>query len=190
MSDLPSLHLPPPFTTPTMNTADMPDVSAPMTTRATYSSTGDMKHHLQNLLDSKEKQLQQAATLGQRVLAQRVELEERIRQLQEMDADKVDEEEIDSEARERYRELAETIEEWDSENSMLSSAFGVGKVRFWMLFFPCVGGRFLVLGPFFRWAGSSAGWAVCTSSPLSTQATSAYDVFQFTGPRSLFQTPD
>jgi DNA replication protein DnaC len=87
-----------------------------------------MKYHLQNLLDSKEKQLQQAATLGQRVLAQRVELEERIRQLQEMDADKTDEEEIDSEGRERYRELAKTIEGWDEENAVLSGAFDTGKV--------------------------------------------------------------
>jgi len=96
-----------------------------------------MKYHLQNLLDSKEKQLQQAATLGQRVLAQRVELEERIRQLQEMDADKTDEEEIDSEGRERYRELAETIEGWDEENAVLSGAFGIGKVClfFFFLFF-------------------------------------------------------
>jgi hypothetical protein len=117
-------------TTPT--TTSYPTTTT--TTTATSSSTGDMKLHLQNLLDSKEKQLQQAATLGQRVLAQRVELEERIRQLQEMDADKPEEEEIDSEARERYRELAETIEGWDMENTVLSSAFGPGKVS---IFFRC-----------------------------------------------------
>jgi hypothetical protein len=99
-----------------------------MATTTTTTSAGDMKLHLKNLLDSKEKQLQQAATLGQRVLAQRVELEERIRQLQEMDADKPDEEEIDFEARERYRELAEAIDAWDADNSALSSAFVVGKV--------------------------------------------------------------
>ena len=83
-----------------------------------------MRFHLQNLLDSKEKQLQQAGTLGQRVLAQQMELEERIRQLQEADADKGEDDELDAEATERYRELAETIRTWDAENAQLSSAFG------------------------------------------------------------------
>src|SRR5882762_6734726 len=59
-------------------TIPMPDFSGHS------SSAGDMKFHLQNLLDSKEKQLQQAGTLGQRVLAQQMELEERIRQIQEV----------------------------------------------------------------------------------------------------------
>lgn len=88
------------------------------------SSAGDMKFHLQNILDSKEKQLQQAGTLGQRVLAQQMELEERIRQLQEADADKPEDDELDAEAAERYRDLAETIKAWDAENAQLSSAFG------------------------------------------------------------------
>ena len=89
-----------------------------------FSTAGDMKYHLQNLLDSKEKQLQQAGSLGQRVLAQQMELEERIRQLQVLEADKGEEDEIDLGARERYRELAETILAWDSENAQLSSVFG------------------------------------------------------------------
>jgi hypothetical protein len=99
-----------------------------------FSSAGDMKYHLQSLLDSKEKQLQQAGTLGQRVLAQQMELEERIRQLQEIDADKLDDEHVDDDARDRYRELAETLMAWDKENADLSSAFGSrvgGKPNFW-----------------------------------------------------------
>ena len=95
-----------------------------------FSTAGDMKYHLQNLLDSKEKQLQQAGSLGQRVLAQQMELEERIRQLQVLEGDKGEDDEIDLGARERYRELAETIIGWDTENAQLSSAFGGGsKVR-------------------------------------------------------------
>lgn len=86
-------------------------------------SNEDIKFHLQSLLDSKEKQLQQAGTLGQRVLAQQMELEERIRQLQEETADG-DEGALGEEAKERYRELAETIEGWNKENATLSSAFG------------------------------------------------------------------
>ncbi|RDB29713.1 Nuclear migration protein NUM1, partial [Hypsizygus marmoreus] len=104
----------------------MPDFSAFNTP---FSSAGDMKFHLQNLLDNKEKQLQQAGTLGQRVLAQQMELEERIRQLQELEADKSEDDEIEEQARERYRELADTLVSWDAENAQLSSAFGNSKQR-------------------------------------------------------------
>jgi hypothetical protein len=85
------------------------------------SSSSDMRQHLQNLLDSKEKQLQQAAALGERLLAQRVELEERVRLLQEVDADKSDE--ITADMRERYRELAEAVKAWDFGNVQLTTAF-------------------------------------------------------------------
>jgi hypothetical protein len=83
-----------------------------------------MRYHLQSLLDAKERQLQQAGALGQRVLAQQMELEERIRQLQEIDADSPDDDPVDEDARERYRELAETLMAWNSENADLSSGFG------------------------------------------------------------------
>ncbi|KAK0192709.1 hypothetical protein F5146DRAFT_1041154 [Armillaria mellea] len=88
-----------------------------------FSSAGDMKSHLQSLLDSKEQQLQQAATFGQRVLAQRMELEDRIRQLQEVEADKTDDEDVESEAIQKYEELTGTMMSWDAENALLSSAF-------------------------------------------------------------------
>ncbi len=80
-----------------------------------------MRQHLQNLLDGKEKELQQAAALGERLLAQRVELEERVRLIQETDADKTDETTADM--RERYRELADTVRAWDFGNVQLTSAF-------------------------------------------------------------------
>ena len=88
------------------------------------SSVGDMRLQLQNLLDLKEKQLQHAGTLGQRILAQQVELEERVRQLQEFEVDKGDDEDLDSDLRERYRDLSEAIKAWDAENDQLSSNFG------------------------------------------------------------------
>ncbi len=94
------------------------------------STAGDMKSHLQCLLDNKEKQLQQVGSLGQRVLAQQMELEERIRQLQELEADKGEDDEIDTEARTRYGDLTDTLLAWDEENAHLSSAFGgSAKVR-------------------------------------------------------------
>ena len=80
-----------------------------------------MRLHLQNLLDGKEMQLQQAAALGERLLAQRVELEERVRLLQEVDADKSDE--ITADMRERYRELADAVRAWELGNVQLTSAF-------------------------------------------------------------------
>lgn len=79
------------------------------------------KDQLQSLLDAKEKQLQQAGTLGQRVLAQQMELEERVRQLQEFDPDL----DPNGEENEHFRELLQTIGEWERENDKLSSAFGV-----------------------------------------------------------------
>lgn len=90
------------------------------------SSAGDMRLYLQTLLDRKEKQLQQAGALGQRVLAQQVELEERVRELQELDADKAlgEDDEIDADMRERYRQLAQSFTVWDAENVQLSTAFG------------------------------------------------------------------
>ncbi|KAI0792533.1 hypothetical protein C8Q75DRAFT_849873 [Abortiporus biennis] len=84
---------------------------------------GDMRFYLQSILDAKEKQLQQAGTLGQQLLAQRMELEERIRQLQELDLDAVEDIESDAGIRDKYRELAETIKSWDVENEQLSTTF-------------------------------------------------------------------
>ena len=89
-----------------------------------FASPSERKFHLQLLLDNKEKQLQQAGALGQRVLAQQIELEEKIRHLQDFDVERGDDEDLDAEARERYRELADTIKSWDLENAQLSSAFG------------------------------------------------------------------
>lgn len=104
----------------------MPDFSS----NDPFSTSGYMKLHLQGLLDSKEKQLQQAGSFGQRVLAQQIELEERIRQIQDLETDKGEDEEVDNEARERYQELADTLLAWDEENAQLSSTFGSNvKVR-------------------------------------------------------------
>lgn len=88
------------------------------------TTAGDLNFYLQTLLDRKEKQLQQAGNLGQRVLAQQMELEERIRQIQESVIDKPEEEQVDQAARVKYQELSETILAWDAENAQLSASFG------------------------------------------------------------------
>ncbi|KAE9399818.1 hypothetical protein BT96DRAFT_679715 [Gymnopus androsaceus JB14] len=86
-----------------------------------HDSAGDIRSHLQSLLDAKEQQLQQAAALGQQLLAQQMELEVRIMQLvQELDVDKPDKQAMD-----KYRELADSLVAWDAENAQFaSSAFG------------------------------------------------------------------
>lgn len=105
----------------------------------------ELRSHLQSLLDAKERQLQQAGTLGQRVLAQQMELEQRIRQLQAStpvlsnDEYQYEEEDVyggiasnhsgaglDREAVEQYRQLATTVMQWDEENRMLSTQLGGG----------------------------------------------------------------
>ena len=116
----------------------MSSLSRPLSpTAAHFDTTDSMRLHLQALLDSKEKQLQSAATLGHQLLAQRMELEERIRQLQDLDLDgsigsggSSDDGHsgLDVSVRERYRELADAIKAWDTENEQLTSVFGGPKV--------------------------------------------------------------
>jgi len=119
---------------------DDPFSSAPITS-LNFSTAGDIKSHLQHLLDSKEKQLQQAGSLGQRVLAQQMELEERIRQIQEVieegRGEEDEEQRLDEETRERYRQLADTLLAWDEENAKLSSAFGSGSKVCLLAFLAC-----------------------------------------------------
>lgn len=86
-------------------------------------SIGDMRAHLQLLLDNKEKQLQQVGTLGQRILSQQVQLDERVRQLHELEAELGDNQDLDSEIRERYRELTEMVRAWDGDNTQLTQSF-------------------------------------------------------------------
>lgn len=86
------------------------------------STTGDLRARLQSLLDEKEKQLQHAGTLGQRVLEQQMELEERVSQLRDLEADREEEDDVDGEMREYFRALADTVNAWDAENAKLSTA--------------------------------------------------------------------
>lgn len=85
-------------------------------------SIGDMRAHLQLLLDNKEKQLQHVGTLGQRILSQQVQLDERVRLLHELEADLGDDQDLDSEIRERYRELMEMVRAWDTDNTQLTQS--------------------------------------------------------------------
>ncbi|KAL5506867.1 hypothetical protein ACEPAH_6323 [Sanghuangporus vaninii] len=107
-----------------VQSAGLDSVAVDLDDASSTSTTANMRAILQSLLDSKEKQLQQAGTLGQRVLAQQMELEERVRQLQEMQSAGDDHDEPSAELRFCYRELANTVKAWNDENAKLSSAFG------------------------------------------------------------------
>ncbi|KAL5508743.1 hypothetical protein ACEPAG_4778 [Sanghuangporus baumii] len=107
-----------------VQSAGLDSVAVDLDDASSTSSSANMRAILQSLLDSKEKQLQQAGTLGQRVLAQQMELEECVRQLQEMQSANDDHDEPSAELRLRYRELANTVKAWNDENAKLSSAFG------------------------------------------------------------------
>ena len=91
-------------------------------------STGDMNAQLQLLLDSKEKELQQVGTLGQRILSQQVQLDERVRQLRELEAERVDNQSLDPKILEQYRELTEMVKAWETDNIQLTQSLD-SKVR-------------------------------------------------------------
>ncbi|KIM23667.1 hypothetical protein M408DRAFT_252856 [Serendipita vermifera MAFF 305830] len=83
---------------------------------------GQMRSKLQALLDDKERQLQKAEALGQRILAQQMELEERINQITELDEHQQaagQENGDDSEMRSQLDELAQTMHGWATENETL-----------------------------------------------------------------------
>lgn len=90
-----------------------------------------MRLKLQELLDEKERQLQQAGALGQRILAQQVELEERINQISELDSGALGhEDDAQSEVRTKLDDLAATMHQWATENDTLWSGFSP-KVCLW-----------------------------------------------------------
>lgn len=86
-------------------------------------SSGGLRDQLRSLIDDKEKQLVLVGTLGQRFLTQQVELEERIRQLDEAAPDDSNVELL----RVQLTDLASTMKSWESENQqMWSNALSVG----------------------------------------------------------------
>ncbi|KZV93038.1 hypothetical protein EXIGLDRAFT_646596 [Exidia glandulosa HHB12029] len=83
----------------------------------------DMRTMLQTLLDDNEKQLSLASSLGQKFLAQRMELEERINQIIAHEDAHGDDDQHQDEAREKLQGLAEAVHGWQAENVQLLSGF-------------------------------------------------------------------
>jgi len=104
------------------NFSDGPNISSTTDTLDTGQSIpnpGNLRIQLQALLDDKEKQLRLAGTLGQRFLAQQMELEERISQLNDLEAAKTsanDDDAVENEIRNKLQELKATMNTWESEN--------------------------------------------------------------------------
>ena len=90
-------------------------------------STGDVKTHLE-LLDEKEKEPQQAGVLGKRIPSQQIELGERVRQLRHLEAQPGDNQNLESEIRERDEELTETVKARDTDNPQITQSLD-SKVR-------------------------------------------------------------
>ena len=90
----------------------------------------DVRARLKTLLDQKEHELQSAGSLGQRILAQKMGLEERINQISELESGRtgLKDDEIESEIRAKLNDLADTMHTRQHENQPLWSGFGP-KVR-------------------------------------------------------------
>jgi hypothetical protein len=86
----------------------------------------DVRARLQTLLDQKEQELQSAGSLGQRILVQQMELEERINQISELESSRtgLKDDEIESEMRAKLSDLADTMHSWQHENQQHRSGFG------------------------------------------------------------------
>ncbi|KZS93912.1 hypothetical protein SISNIDRAFT_484879 [Sistotremastrum niveocremeum HHB9708] len=86
-----------------------------------FPSTDDIRLRLQVLLDSKEKQLAMASTLGQRLLSQQMDLEERISQLARLESSRngQDMDDVPTEMRLKLKELVDSVQSWDKENTDL-----------------------------------------------------------------------
>jgi hypothetical protein len=93
--------------------------------RGSPDITGNMlRSHLQNLLEQKSTQLQTLGTMGQEILKQQQELEERIRGFEE-DED----EEIGQGTKTKLKELDDAMRAWESQNEDMMKELG-GKVCF------------------------------------------------------------
>lgn len=83
-----------------------------------------LRQHLSSLLEQKSSQLQVLGTMGQEILKQQQELEERIRTFAEAGEE---DEEIDEETKSKLQDLDEAMDEWENQNEGMMRELG-GKV--------------------------------------------------------------
>lgn len=94
-------------------------------------NTTSMSAQLAKILDDKESELQLAGSLGQRILQQRVELEERINVLSEYEhrsGSRTPEPGGDPEVTRKFQDLQDVLQSWDRENQETLGGFNGQKV--------------------------------------------------------------
>lgn len=88
-------------------------------------NASSLRTHLQELLEHKSGQLEMVGTMGQKILSQQAELEERIQSLGDMDSDA---DEIDDDTRGKLLELQEAMKGWEDDNQGIMRELQVPKV--------------------------------------------------------------
>lgn len=109
----------PPTTAIQLERTPSPDILSP------DLSAASLRTHLQALLEHKSGQLQMVGTMGQKILAQQAELEERIQSLGDVETDG---EEIDQASQAKLLELQEAMRGWDSDNQGIMRELQAPKV--------------------------------------------------------------
>ena len=105
----------------------LPDVQGVLSpTMSDSLSSGVSTNGVKTYLD--KEQLQQLDAFGRRILSQQTEHNNRVRRLHGLEAQSGDNEELDSEIRERHRELTEMAKAWDEDNAQLTQPLSL-KVR-------------------------------------------------------------
>lgn len=99
------------------------------TRRSTSQNQADMtgfalRQHLSSLLDQKSSQLQMLGTMGQEILKQQQELEERIQAFEDEDEG---DEEVGEETKSKLKDLDDAMRGWEHQNEGMMRELG-GKV--------------------------------------------------------------
>ncbi|KAG9020754.1 hypothetical protein FS837_007906, partial [Tulasnella sp. UAMH 9824] len=97
-------------------------------------TTTNLRTQLQALLDEKEQQLARAGALGQQLLSQQVELNERIVALERYEhlassGSRTPDPEGDPELRQKLTELSEALQSWDNDNEKIWTGIAAGGAR-------------------------------------------------------------
>lgn len=87
-----------------------------------------LRQHLSSLLEQKSSQLQMLGTMGQEILKQQQELEERIQGFEEEEEE--GEEEVGETTKSKLKELDDAMRSWESQNEGMMRELG-GKVSWW-----------------------------------------------------------
>lgn len=119
----------PPSTRSLASMAGNSPTSSPTPQRRSEITADALRSHLSSLLEQKSSQLQMLGTMGQEILRQQQELEERIR---DFEGEGIEGDAIAEETKEKLRELDEAMKAWENQNEDMMRELG-GKVRLCLL---------------------------------------------------------